>query len=49
MDAPITVISPDTAMERLLIAPSISPISIALEVPIAWDAVPIAIPLAIGS
>ena len=49
MDAPITVISPDTAMERLLIAPSISPISIALAVPMACEALPIAIPRAIGS
>lgn len=48
-DAPITVISPDTTMDKLLIAPSISPSSIALEVPIAWEAVPMAIPLAIGS
>lgn len=49
IDAPTTVSNPDTTIDRLLIAPSISPISIALEVPIAWDAVPIAIPLAIGS
>ena len=48
-DAPMTVISPDTTMDKLLIAPSISPSSIALEVPIAWEAVPMAIPLAIGS
>ena len=44
-----TVSKPDTAMERLLIAPSISPISIALAVPIAWDAEPIPIPFATGS
>ena len=45
---PTTVSIPDTAIERLLIAPSISPSSIALAVPIAWEAVPIAIPFAIG-
>ncbi len=45
----MTVISPATATERLLIAPSISPISRAFVVPIAWDAVPIARPFATGS
>ena len=45
---PTTVSIPDTAIERLLIAPSISPSSIALAVPIAWEAVPIAMPFAIG-
>lgn len=43
-EAPITVNIPATAMERLLMAPSISPISIALAVPTAWAAVPIASP-----
>lgn len=47
-DAPTIVINPATAIERLLIAPSISPISIAFAVPIAWEAVPIASPFAIG-
>ena len=47
--AAITVSIPDTTMERLLIAPSISPSSIALAVPMAWDEVPSASPLAIGS
>ena len=41
--ASTTVRSPATAMARLLIAPSISPISIALTVPTAWDDAPIAI------
>lgn len=36
-EAPITVNSPDTAMERLLMAPWISPSSRAFEVPIAWE------------
>lgn len=36
-------------MDKLLIAPSIFPISIAFAVPIACEAVPIAIPFAIGS
>ncbi len=49
IDADMTVISPATATERLLIAPSISPISRAFVVPIAWDAVPIARPFATGS
>ena len=48
MIAPKTVSIPDTAIERLLIAPSTSPSSIALAVPIACEDVPIAIPLAIG-
>lgn len=48
-DANITVRIPDTAMERLLIAPSTSPISIALAVPIACDEVPSARPFDIGS
>lgn len=47
--APTTVSIPATAIERLLIAPSISPISIALAVPTACADVPIATPLAIGS
>ena len=41
-----TVIIPATPMERLLIAPSISPISKAFVVPNAWDDVPIATPMA---
>ena len=36
-------------MDKLLIAPSVSPISIAFVVPIACEAVPIATPFAIGS
>ena len=48
MDAPITVHRPHTTIARLLIAPSTSPSSIALAVPTAWDAVPIARPLEIG-
>ena len=44
----ITVISPATAMERLLMAPSISPISSALAVPTAWALVPMARPFATG-
>ena len=43
-----TVIMPATATERLLIAPSISPISIAFDVPMTCVAVPMAIPLAMG-
>ena len=35
-------------MDKLLIAPSISPISMAFAVPMAWEAVPMARPLAIG-
>ena len=35
-------------MDKLLIAPSISPISIAFVVPITWAPVPIATPFAIG-
>ena len=49
MEEPITVITPHTTMERLLIAPSMVPISIALAVPSAWAEQPMAIPLAIGS
>ena len=48
-DESATVSIPASAIERLLIAPSISPISIALAVPIAWAADPNASPLAIGS
>ena len=36
-------------MARLLMAPSVSPISMALAVPMAWEAVPRARPLAMGS
>ena len=36
-------------MERLLMAPSISPSSMALAVPMAWEAEPMAMPLAMGS
>ena len=46
--AAATVIHPATATERLLIAPSISPISIAFAVPITCVAVPIDIPFAMG-
>ncbi len=35
-DASITVSIPVTAIDRLLMAPSTSPISIALAVPMAW-------------
>lgn len=48
-EAPNTVKSPATAMDRLLMAPSISPISMAFAVPMAWEAVPSARPLATGS
>lgn len=44
-DAPTTVQRPHTTIARLLIAPSTSPISIALAVPTAWAAVPMASPL----
>lgn len=47
-EASNTVIIPVTAMARLLIAPSISPSSIALAVPIAWEEEPRARPFAIG-
>ena len=40
---------PDSTRASELIAPSVSPISIAFDVPIAWDAVPIASPFATGS
>ena len=43
-----TVISPATAIDKLLIAPCISPNSSALAVPMAWDAVPKANPTDIG-
>ena len=46
VDAMNTVIIPATPMERLLIAPSISPISKAFVVPNAWDDVPMATPMA---
>ena len=49
IEAPTTVIIPATAIDKLLIAPSISPISIAFAVPMACDAEPIASPFAIGS
>ena len=35
---------PLTTIERLLIAPSTAPISIAFAVPTAWEAVPMAMP-----
>lgn len=44
-----TVITPQTTMDKLLIAPSTVPISIALAVPKAWAEHPMAIPFAIGS
>ncbi len=45
----MTVRRPETTMDRLLMAPSVSPISIAFVVPMAWEAEPIAIPFAMGS
>ena len=47
--ASTTVITPATAIESELMAPSTSPSSIAFAVPIAWAAVPRANPLEIGS
>ena len=47
--AAITVRIPATAMERLLMAPSISPSSNAFAVPSACEDDPIAIPFATGS
>ena len=44
-----TVRMPDRAMDRLLMAPSSWPISMALVVPMAWEAEPMAMPLATGS
>ena len=49
IEAPTTVITPQTTMLRLLMAPSMVPISIAFAVPSAWAEQPMAIPLAIGS
>lgn len=49
MEAPTTVSRPHTTMDKLLIAPSICPISIALAVPTACELEPIAIPFAIDS
>ena len=46
MDAAIVVHKPETAMDKLLIAPSISPISMARAVPMAWADDPMAMPLA---
>lgn len=43
------VMIPAIPMDSPLIAPSTSPISIALDVPIAWDAVPKAAPTATES
>ena len=48
-EAPTTVSSPATTMDRPLIAPSTSPISMAFAVPSACAAEPMATPLAIGS
>ena len=48
-DAPTTVKIPATTMDKLLKAPSIFPISIALAVPTAWEETPMAIPFATGS
>lgn len=48
MDARTTVMSPATTMDRLLIAPSTSPSSMAFDVPIAWELVPSAKPLEIA-
>ena len=47
--AAITVKRPETAIDRLLIAPSVSPYSNAFDVPIACEAVPKAMPFATGS
>ena len=47
-EANITVIIPATAMDRELIAPSVSPISRAFAVPIAWAEEPSPTPFAIG-
>ena len=47
--AAITVSSPETTMERLLMAPVTSPIVMAFAVPMAWDALPMPMPCAIGS
>ena len=44
----MTVRMPATAIESELMAPSISPISIALAVPMAWAAVPRARPFEMG-
>ena len=49
MEAANTVNNPQTTIARLLIAPSSSPISRALTVPIACAAAPIANPTAAGS
>lgn len=46
--ASTTVMSPATAIERLLMAPSVSPNSRAFAVPTACDAVPIASPTDMG-
>ncbi len=48
-EANITVIMPATAMDKELIAPSVSPISRAFEVPMACADDPSPIPFAIGS
>lgn len=48
-DAPITVRIPLTTIDKPLVTPSIVPISIALAVPMACEALPIAIPFAMGS
>ena len=49
MFARMTVMIPAVTIDNDEIAPSVSPICIALEVPIAWDALPIATPFAILS
>lgn len=48
-EAVTTVTRPATATARLLMAPSTWPISMALEVPMAWEALPSARPRATGS
>ena len=48
IEAPTTVMIPLTTIASPAMAPSISPICIAFEVPIAWAEVPSASPLAIG-
>ena len=47
--APMTVSKPETTMDRLLMAPSIPPSYMALAVPMAWEALPMATPRAMGS
>ena len=48
MFAAMTVNNPVITRERLLMAPSISPILNAFAVPMAWEEVPSATPFAMG-